>query len=139
MSDLELARELAGAAERDVSALRGMGDPAVFADEVFVSHVRQAAEKLFTAWIALQGETYPLSHDLAPLLNMLSADGGDDARFDELMGCSRQTRRAVAMRYAAADADAGQLHRSEAIEQVEALLAAVRRQLAELEGTRVPD
>ncbi len=139
MSDLELARELAGAAERDVAALRGKGDPAVFADEVFVSHVRQVAEKLFTAWIALQGETYPLSHDLAPLLNMLSADGADIARFDKMMGCSRHTRRAVAMRYAAADADAGLLDRSKAIEQVEELLATVRRRLAEMEGTHVQD
>ena len=46
MSDLELAREQAGAAERNVSALRGMGDAAVFADEIFGFHVQQAAEML---------------------------------------------------------------------------------------------
>lgn len=35
MSDLKCARMLVEAAERDFSALRGMGEPAVFADEVF--------------------------------------------------------------------------------------------------------
>ena len=57
MKDLEQARELAGAAERDISALRGMGNAAVFADEIFGFHVQQAAEKLFKAWTDLQGET----------------------------------------------------------------------------------
>ena len=52
MSDLEQARELAGAAERDISALHGMGDSAIFADEIFGFHVQQAAEKLLKAWLA---------------------------------------------------------------------------------------
>ena len=42
MSDFEQARELARAAERDISALRGMDDAAVFADETFGFHVQQA-------------------------------------------------------------------------------------------------
>ncbi len=53
MNDLEQARELASAAERDISALRGMDDAAIFADEIFGFHVQQAAEKLFKAWLAL--------------------------------------------------------------------------------------
>ena len=136
MSDLELARELAGAAEKDASALRGMDDAAVFADEIFGFHVQQAAEKLFKAWLALQGETYPLSHDLAALLDILSSGGADVTRFDGLVG---YTPYAVRMRYAAADPDAGQLDRSEAIEQVETLLATVRRRLAEADGTHIQD
>ncbi len=59
MSDLEQALELADAAERDISALHGMGDAAIFADEIFGFHVQQAAEKLFKAWLASQGEIYP--------------------------------------------------------------------------------
>ena len=39
---------LVAAAERDVSALHGMGDTAVFADEIFGFHTQQAAEKLAT-------------------------------------------------------------------------------------------
>ncbi|MDE0239275.1 MAG: hypothetical protein OXQ84_03605 [bacterium] len=52
MSDLEQARELVGAAQKDISALRGMGDATVFADEFFGFHVQQAAEKLLKAWLA---------------------------------------------------------------------------------------
>jgi len=44
MSDPKQARILLEAAERDVSALRGMGDAAVFADEIFGFHVQQAAQ-----------------------------------------------------------------------------------------------
>ncbi|MCY4607740.1 MAG: HEPN domain-containing protein [bacterium] len=102
MSDLEQAVELAGAAERDISALRGMGDATVFADEIFGFHVQQAAEKLFRAWLASQGETYPLSHDLAALSDMLSTGGADVARFNGLVD---YTRYAVRLRYAGAQGD----------------------------------
>ena len=132
MSDLEQAVELAIAAERDISALRGMGDAAIFADEIFGFHVQQAAEKLFKAWLASQGETYPLSHDLATLLDMLSAGGADVALFDELVD---YTRYAVRLRYAGADPGSFPLDRSQAIEQVEALLEAVQRRLAETEAS----
>ena len=128
MSDLEQARELFRAAERDISALRGMGDAAVFADEIFGFHVQQAAEKLFKAWLASQGETYPLSHDLATLLDMLSTGGADVARFDGLVG---YTRYAVRLRYAGADPGACPLDRPDAVKRVRALLVAVRRRLAE--------
>lgn len=131
MSDLEQARELASAAERDISALRGMSDATVFADEIFGFHVQQAAEKLFKAWLASQGETYPLSHDLAALLDMLRVGGADVARFDGLVG---YTRYAVRLRYAGADPGASPLDRPKAVERVEALLAAVRRRLAETEA-----
>ena len=132
MSDLEQARELVGAAERDISALRGMGDAAVFADEIFGFHVQQAAEKLFKAWLASQGETYPLSHDLAALLDMLSAGGADVARFDGLVD---YTSYAVRLRYAGADPGVRPLDRSQAIELVEALLATVRHRLAKSEAS----
>ena len=131
MSDLEQARELAGAAERDISALRGMDDAAVFADEIFGFHVQQAAEKLFKAWLASQGATYPLSHDLATLLDMLSVGGADVARFDGLV---EYTRYAVRLRYAGVGPGVYPLDRPQAIEQVEALLAAVRRRLVEAEA-----
>ncbi len=131
MSDLEQARELVGAAERDISALRGMDDTAVFADEIFGFHVQQAAEKLFKAWLASQGETYPLSHDLAALLDMLSTGGADVARFDGLVD---YTRYAVRLRYTAADPNSCPPNRPQAIQQVEALLATVRRRLAETEA-----
>ena len=130
MNDLKQAQELAGAAERDISALRGMSDAAVFADEIFGFHVQQAAEKLLKAWLASQGETYPLSHDLATLLHMLSAGGEDVARFDELVD---YTRYAVRLRYTSVDPGTCLLDRPAAIEQVEALLSTVRHRLAKME------
>ena len=44
MSDLDSARRLVNAADRDMSALGGMMDASVFADEVFGFHAQQAAE-----------------------------------------------------------------------------------------------
>ena len=131
MNDLEQARALLAAAERDSTALHGMGDPAVFADEIFGFHAQQAVEKLLKAWLAALGETYPLSHDLASLLDMLSAHDPDIARFDELVD---YTRYAVRLRYAAADPGAKPLDRSKTVRQVDVLLEEVRQRLAEAEG-----
>ena len=84
MSDLKQAHVLLMSAERDISALRGMADAAVFADEIFGFHAQQAAEKLLKAWLALLGETYPTTHDLARLLAMLRARDVEATRFNEL-------------------------------------------------------
>jgi hypothetical protein len=40
MSDVKQARTLFGAATRDLSAIRGMFDSEVFADEIFGFHVQ---------------------------------------------------------------------------------------------------
>ena len=84
MSDVKCARALMEAANRDIEALRGMADASVFADEIFGFHVQQGAEKLFKAWIALLGKTYPLTHNLAALLNLLADRGIDTMPFQEL-------------------------------------------------------
>ena len=127
MSDPKQARVLLEAAKRDAYALRGMGDAAVFADEIFRFHVQQAAEKLFKAWLASLGESYLLSHDLASLL----ARGADIARFDELVD---YTRYAVRLRYAGADPGVHPLDRDNALGQVDVLLEEVRRRVTEAEG-----
>lgn len=131
MSDPKQARLLLAAAERDSTALHGMGDPDVFADEIFGFHAQQAIEKLLKAWLASLGEIYPLSHDLASLLDILRTRGSDIARFDELVD---YTRYAVRLRYAGADPGVHPLDRDHALGQVEALLEEVRRRLAEAEG-----
>ena len=125
MSDLKQARVLLMSAERDISALRGMADAAVFADEIFGFHAQQAAEKLLKAWLALLGETYPTTHDLARLLAMLRARDVEATRFNELV---EYTPFAVQFRYAPGDLSARPLDRDTAIERVEALLKEVRRQ-----------
>ena len=125
MSDLKQARVLLMSAERDISALRGMADVAVFADEIFGFHAQQAAEKLLKAWLALLGETYPTTHDLARLLAMLRERDVEATRFNELV---EYTPFAVQFRYAPGDLSARPLDRDTAIERVEALLKEVRRQ-----------
>ena len=125
MSDLKQARVLLMSAEQDISALRGMADAAVFADEIFGFHAQQAAEKLLKAWLALLGETYPTTHDLARLLAMLRARDVEATRFNELV---EYTPFAVQFRYAPGDLSARPLDRDTAIERVEALLKEVRRQ-----------
>ena len=125
MSDLKQARVLLMSAERDISALRGMADAAVFADEIFGFHAQQAAEKLLKAWLALLGETYPTTHDLARLLAILRERDVEATRFNELV---EYTPFAVQFRYAPGDLSARPLDRDTAIERVEALLKEVRRQ-----------
>lgn len=131
MSDPKQARTLLEAAERDVSALRGMGDAAVFADEIFGFHVQQAAEKLFKTWLALLGEPYPWTHDLTELLELLKAQRPDASRFDPLTG---YTPYAVQFRYGMRDAGAAALDRNSALGQAEALLEEVRLRMTEATG-----
>ena len=119
------------AAERDISALHGMADADVFADEIFGFHVQQAAENLLKAWLALLGETYPTTHDLARLLAMLRASDVEATRFNELM---EYTPFAVQFRYAPGDLSARPLDRDTAIERVEALLKEVRRKSDDMEA-----
>ncbi len=125
MSDLKQARVLLMSTEQDISALRGMAVVAVFADEIFGFHAQQAAEKLLKAWLALLGETYPTTHDLARLLAMLRARDVEATRFNELV---EYTPFAVQFRYDPGDLSARPLDRDTAIERVEALLKEVRRQ-----------
>lgn len=130
MNDLEKARTLIGAAERDISALRGMDDADVFADEIFGFHVQQAAEKLLKAWLDLLGEVYPLTHDLDLLLDLLQKRASDTARFRNLV---EFVPYAVQFRYDI-DPDPEALDRVAALQQVEDLLKHVRQRLAEAES-----
>lgn len=65
MVDFEHALLLLNMGRKDLSALRGMRNLDVFAEEIFGFHVQQAAEKILKAWIALTGETVPRTHVLA--------------------------------------------------------------------------
>ena len=126
MSDLKCARILVKAADKDVAALRSMGDTAAFADEIFGFHAQQAAEKSFKAWLALLGETYPLTHDLQRLLDRLMAHEPEAGRFGAL---TDMTSYAARFRYIPQDAPAGSLDRDRMVEEVSALLDEVRRRL----------
>ena len=128
MSDLKSARMLYRAAERDVLTLRSMTDDAPV--ESFGFHVQQAAEKALKAWLALLGETYPLTHNLETLVDLLG-DGG--ASVEPFGGLLDFTPYAVEFRYAGVDPGAEPLDRESALALVEALLERVRGELAEAE------
>ena len=124
MSDVKCARVLMEAANRDIEALRGMADASVFADEIFGFHVQQGTEKLFKAWIALLGKTYPLTHNLAALLNLLADQGIDTMPFQELIG---YTAYAVEFRYEGIDSDADPIDRESTLAHIETLQERVQR------------
>ncbi len=126
MSDRKCARVLLEAAERDLSALRGMTDEKVFADEIAGFLAQQATEKLVKAWIALLGETYPITHDIAQLIELLAAQ--QSPRID-LSGLVELTPYAVRFRYAGRVPDAPKLNREKTIARIEELMQQVRLRL----------
>ena len=124
MSDGKCASKLLLAAERDFTALRGMTDTAVFADEVFGFHVQQAAEKALKAWIALLGHRYPTTRDLKRLVDLLKAHEPRAADFASL---SEYTPYAVEFRCDPEEVRAFPVDRARARREVEGLLTVVRR------------
>ena len=128
MSDPKSARMLYRAAERDVLTLRSMTDDAPV--ESFGFHVQQAAEKALKAWIALLGETYPLTHSIETLLDLLGERGASVEPFGRLVD---YTPYAVEFRYAGVDSDSEPIDREGALALVEALMDRAGRELAKAE------
>lgn len=85
-------------AQKDLRALEGMLDAAVFSEEIFGFHVEQAAEKLLKAWIASIGLEFPRTHDLGRLFRMVSDQGIDITPF---VGLAMFTAFGVQFRYEA--------------------------------------
>ena len=82
MADLEQAHAMLRMAHKDFNALVGMGENALFADEIFGFHVQQAAEKALKAWLCTcGGGTYPSTHELARLLTLLENHGAEVEAF----------------------------------------------------------
>ena len=132
MSDPKCARVLLDAAERDVGALRLMRQSDEISDEVFGFHVQQAAEKSLEAWLALLGEVYPLTHNLEALLELFSEGNDVSRRFRKLID---YTPYAVEFRYDGVESGTDPIDRKGALTLVEALLAHVRRQLADTQSS----
>lgn len=132
MSDAKCARMLVEASKRDIEALKGMDDADIFADEIFGFHLQQAAEKLLKAWLALLGETYPLTHDLELLFNLLQERGVNASDFT---GLTEYTPYAVQFRYEAIGSDTTPLDRQAGLALVESLLAQVQLHIEGSEGT----
>lgn len=107
-------------ARKDFDALRGMLDNPLFADEIFGFHAQQAIEKLLKAWLAARAVTFPLTHDLSRLLDLLEENGADVSRFWSLV---EYTVFAVQARYEAGLlASEAPIDRSAVIDEVRQLL-----------------
>lgn len=128
MKDPEQVRGLLGVAERDLSALRAMGDNPDFADEIFGFHAQQTAEKAFKVWLTLLGEEYPLTHDLAWLLEILKKHGVQIKPFECLIDYNPY---AVQSRYLV-DPNAKPIDRKVALKNLEGLMKHVRSIFADL-------
>ena len=77
MPDIKQAAAMLRIAQRDLAALYGMADAAVFADEIFGFHAQQAIEKCLKAWMCALGLNYPFSHHINRLLVLLRDAGAD--------------------------------------------------------------
>ena len=126
MSDPKCARMLLYAAERDIDALRIMRRSDDIPAEIFGFHVQQGAEKLLKAWIALLGDSYPLTHSIETLLALLADWGTTTEPFNDL---AAYTPYAVEFRYAGVGPNAKPIDRARALALVEALLEVVGNQL----------
>ena len=129
MTDPKCARVLLDAARRDVGALRVMRRSDEVSDEVFGFHVQQAAEKALKARLALLGETYPLTHNLEALLDLLEGLGVATGPYRKMVG---YTPYAVEFRYEGVDSGTESIDRNEALSLAESLLEEVRRHLPEV-------
>jgi HEPN domain-containing protein len=117
---LELAR-------RDLRALGGMGDPAIFADEIFGFHTQQIIEKAFKAWLSWVGVEYPKTHDLRLLLSLLQKQGCMVSPFTDLI---EYTAFAVQFRYEALDGSDEPVDREAVLRRMEDLVAQIAEILA---------
>ncbi len=126
MSDPKCARVLIEAADRDLSALRGMIDEEVFADEVIGFHAQQAVEKLLKAWLALRGEEYPITHNLAQLLDALQAHEMEAVGYRDLIALNPY---AVRLRYVGQEPETPGVDREAVVGRIESLMERVQWQL----------
>jgi HEPN domain-containing protein len=95
MTDIKQADAMMRMARRDVTALHGMRDASVFADEIFGFHVQQTVEKSLKAWMCALGLTYPFTHHINRLLVLLRDSGADVEAFwwtDEFTIYAHQAR-----------------------------------------------
>lgn len=133
MSDIKQARAIFDMACKDLNALRGMTDGAVFDDEIFGFHTQQAIEKALKAWIAILGLEYPLTHDISFLLNFLEEREADIGRYWDLVIYNAF---AVRFRYEAMAPVEEPLDRPKVIKQVKGLLDRVEKLFKDFENPK---
>lgn len=128
MADLEQARSMLRMAYKDFNALIGMQENLLFADDIFGFHVQQAVEKALKAWLCVNEDIYPLTHELARLLALLENHGADVEKFWPLV---QYTMFAVQARYEEGISELDEpINRAIEIENVRELLAHVEQRIA---------
>ena len=124
MSDIKQAQAIFAMAQKDWEALREMVGNPVIADEIYGFHAQQAVKKSLKAWIALRSLSYPRTHNLILLLDMLDDDGAPEEEFWDLVSLNSY---AVQFRYEASEPDAERLDRGETLRQVTVLVEHVQK------------
>lgn len=130
MTDIKQADAMLRMAHRDLTALHGMLNAAVFADEIFGFHVQQAVEKSLKAWMCAIGLTYPFTHQINRLLVLLRNAGADVESFwwtDEFTIYAHQARYEEGHQ----DADAP-LEREDILRDLDKLLKQVEKSITVL-------
>ena len=131
MNDLEEAKELFKAAEKDLRGLIGLLTiEEMIAEEFFGQHVQQAIEKLLKSWISALGEKFPYTHDLEQLLLQLD---NLDCDVDSYWALVDFTDFGVRFRYEGVLTDSEPIEREPAVAQVQQLYEQVESVLEQLE------
>jgi HEPN domain-containing protein len=89
-----------------------------FNDEILGFHAQQAAEKCLKAWIAVRGRSYPRTHDLLALIEVLKTAGENTTSLDSLVDLSPF---AVQYRYESVESDDDELDRSSLLSEIQSL------------------
>ena len=123
MSDRDHALQLLEMAADDQRALAHMTDAEVFTEGVFGFHAQQAVEKALKAWTAALRAEYPMTHNIAELLDALEERGADVRGFASLEG---YTAFAVQYRYEAFNRRGERFHRPKVVDETAALISHVQ-------------
>ena len=130
MTDIKQTDAMLRMAHRDLTALHGMRDASVFADEIFGFHVQQTVEKSLKAWMCALGLTYPFTHHINRLLVLLRDAGADVETFwwtDEFTIYAHQAR------YEEGHLEADTpLQRDDILKQIDHLLRQVEKEIQAL-------
>ena len=62
----EAFKKLMGKAAEDLNLLKVGCENMGISDAIFGFHAQQTVEKIFKAWLCLNGKEYPFTHDLMP-------------------------------------------------------------------------
>lgn len=90
-------QKLMGKATEDLNLLKVGCENMEISDAIFGFHAQQTVEKIFKAWLCLNGKEYPFTHDLRLLYNLIAKT--DAEGLDKFIGLVEFTDFAVDFRY----------------------------------------